>query len=532
MAISQRKRKLGRVRKVADNHTHESLPGVDCFLQCQPFGLVLNALQDGVTVYDRNGMLIWINTKACEILGLPRTELIGRNVSELATLPTVQAIVSQEFAGCSLSDIRNRKRIEDYVSPGYVEFTNGKSILYMGTDIRDESGVLRYAIYTIRDVTDLNVAQHKIQELQQLTSLYQSQLRTLHQQVLGRDIVYRSASMQKVVARAFKLASLDGNILLTGETGVGKNLLAHYIHMMSQRARGPFIHVNCASLPESLVEAELFGYADGAFTGAARKGRRGLIELGQGGIIFLDEIGDMPPEMQAKLLTVIEDRTLRRIGGEKWLHLDVRFLAATNRSPENLLPQKILRQDLYYRLAENRINLPPLRERPEDIPVLIEHALSEFNEKNRTRLSFHTDLINQVQTFPLPGNVRELKNMVWQIASEVDHETGEITLSQLPADFFWPSDQETRSSGAARLASSRTLHKKIEEEQRLRELHQQYQGDVYAIAGALGVHRTTVTRKLRRYGLACDRRQDAHVSHPNGASPPFSLSGNEGKSRE
>jgi PAS domain S-box-containing protein len=346
---------------------------VNSLLEQESFRLILDAVHDGIAIYDHEGTLLWVNEKVCQIFGLPRSELIGRNVREITALPALQSLVTADANGRPRTTTGTYSaRIEDYVSPGYLELANGRQVLYTGIHVRDTHGAIVYVIYTLRDVTDLNEARKKIGELQQLTALYQDQLRTLHTRVLGRDLVYRSEIMRKILERTLKLARLDGNILLTGETGVGKNVLAQYIHVMSRRASGPFIHVNCASLPESLVEAELFGYADGAFTGAARKGRRGLIELGQGGTVFLDEIGDMALGMQAKLLTVIEDKVVRRIGGEQWVTLDVRFVAATNKNPELILQQKSLREDLYYRLAENHIHLPPLRERPEDIPSLIE----------------------------------------------------------------------------------------------------------------------------------------------------------------
>lgn len=480
-----------------------------CFLECQPFGLILDALQDGVTIYDRNGDLIWINDKACQILGVPRPELVGRNVSDIASLPTVQAIVTQEFASPPDEVRSHSTRIEDYASPGYMVFTNGKKLLYMGTYVRDEDGAVQYAIYTIRAATDLDEARRKIDELQKLTTLYHDQLRTLHLQVLGQEIVASSDIMQKVLERALKFARVDGSVLLTGETGVGKNLLARYLHVMSRRAQGPFIHVNCATLPESLIEAELFGYSEGAFTDAARKGRKGVIELGQGGTVFLDEIGDMLPGMQAKLLTVLEEKVIRRIGGEKWLPVDVRFVAATNKRPDTLVQGQSLREDLYYRLALHKLHIPPVRERPDDIPELIDYALTEFNRQSEARCAFHPDLVARLQTLPFPGNVREVKNLVWQIASELGGTESEITWQMLPPDLL----QTLESSGAPPAAGAQgvsVLEHSLAEARQLRELFRQYQGDVAAVAKALGVHRTTVTRRLSAYGIVYTRKRMAY----------------------
>lgn len=487
---------------------------MNSLLEQESFRLILDALHDGVAIYDREGTLLWVNEKVCQMFELPRSEIIGRNVREVATLPTLQSLVTAEGNGRPRTTTgAYSARIEDYVSPGFLVFTNGRQVLYTGICVPDEHGDIVYVIYTLRDVTDLNEARKKIGELQQLTALYQDQLRTLHTRVLGRDLVYRSEIMRKILERTLKLARLDGNILLTGETGVGKNVLAQYLHVMSRRASGPFIHVNCASLPDSLVEAELFGYAEGAFTGAARKGRRGLIELGQGGTVFLDEIGDMPLAMQAKLLTVIEDKVVRRIGGEQWVNLDVRFVAATNKNPETLLQQKSLREDLYYRLAENHIQVPPLRERPEDIPSLIEQALAEFNHKNGTNFAFNAALLTQIQTFPFPGNVRELKNLVWQIVSEVGTGTSAIGREALPPDLMQMLVRQDRLPSAGPPSHLQHDDKKAREEQHLRTLCEQHQGDVYAIANVLGVHRTTVMRKLREYRIVYARKSASRSSH-------------------
>ncbi|MGE0682476.1 MAG: sigma 54-interacting transcriptional regulator, partial [Candidatus Binatia bacterium] len=359
------------------------------FPEERALGLFLNALDVGIIIIDQHGMVVWVNSKICQLVGLSETDFIGLTTQELAALPAIKVSVAPDWVNNSFWEAAKRNRqVADAALPsyGYARMENGTQLLSTENYIRDATGGLRYVVLTVHGSTDLLAAREKINELEHRTALYQEQLSALHTRVLGHDIVYQSKSLRRVFERALRLARLDGNIFLTGETGVGKSLLAQYLHAMSRRSGGPFIHVNCASLPESLIEAELFGYTEGAFTGASRKGRRGVIEMGQGGTVFLDEIGDMPVEMQAKLLTVIEDKVIRRLGREQLVQVDVRFLAATNKNPETLLQEQTLRNDLYYRLAMNRIDLPPLREHPEDIPALITATMAEFNDKNTTAL--------------------------------------------------------------------------------------------------------------------------------------------------
>ncbi|MHB1956752.1 MAG: sigma 54-interacting transcriptional regulator, partial [Sulfobacillus sp.] len=250
-----------------------------------------------------------------------------------------------------------------------------------------------------------------------------------------------------------------------------------------------------------------FGYSEGAFTDASRKGRKGLLELGQGGTVLLDEIGDMPLNMQSKLLTVLEDKVLRRIGSEKWNALDVRFVAATNRSVEALVEGKALRQDIYYRLAMNQIDIPPLRERPDDIPCLIDHALMQFNDKNGTNVSVRADVVRRLSRLPWQGNVRELNNLVGRMASESNENEGEVTWAQLSPELVEMLTRLEKTPGAiSDDAASGAGHDAVEEE-RLRALCQQCEGDVYAMANILNLHRTTVIRKLRHHGIAYARKK-------------------------
>jgi transcriptional regulator with PAS, ATPase and Fis domain len=498
------------------------------FPEEQTLSLFLNALDVGIIIIDQHGTVVWVNGKMCQLADLSETDLIGLKTEELTALPTIEASVAPDWVNHSFWEAAKRnRRVEDTPLPsyGYARMESGMQLLSTENYIRDAAGGLRYVVLTVHGSTDLLAAREKINELEHRTALYQEQLSALHTRVLGHDIVYHSESLRRVFERALRLARLDGNIFLTGETGVGKSLLAQYIHAMSRRASGPFIHVNCASLPESLIEAELFGYTEGAFTGASRKGRRGVIEMGQGGTVFLDEIGDMPVEMQAKLLTVLEDKVIRRLGGEHAVQVDVRFLAATNKNPETLLQEQTLRNDLYYRLAMNRIDLPPLREHPEDIPALIVATLAEFNEKNNTTLTLHRELVERLQFLPFPGNVRELKNLVWQIASESGKDAGEITAQMLPPELT----QTIRNQEHSFLAQSSILSSLpplvqegkhgVEEERQWRAFCEQHHGDVYAMANALGVHRTTVIRKLKKYSLSYARKPRARLTPPKISVP-------------
>jgi PAS domain S-box-containing protein len=478
------------------------------FLEHESFPIILDALLDGVTVYDGGGTLVWINTKACQLFGFERKKLIGMNISEIATLPTVDALITDELAGRSLSDVRRHNRqVDDYASPGYMIFKNGERLLYTGAFIRKMDGAVRWAIYTLRDTTGLDDVRLKIDELQKLTSLYRDQLQALHTHALGQDIVYCSKAMQGVLERALKIARLDGNVLISGETGVGKNLLARYLHVTSRRDRGPFIHINCANLPESLVESELFGYAEGAFTGAVRKGRRGLIEQGNHGTVFLDEISEMSRSMQAKLLTVIEDKTMRRIGGGETIKLDLRFIAATNKDLEELRDGGAIRPDLYYRIATSRLHIPALRERRDDIPCLTKHILAEFNSMNGTDLSLRDDVIDMLTKLPLPGNTREIKNLIWEIAAAVDPGATTISRRMLPDSVAQVLAYQPITYAAAAAGKPVADDAKDGDFDEMQRLCRRFEGDVYAIAEALGVHRTTVIRKLNRLGISYNHRR-------------------------
>ena len=465
--------------------------------------LILDAISDGIFIYDGDSNLIAANRKAADIFNSSQEEMLGRNVGELATWAGVKEFIAPGFAGRALSDIRSKSvSIEDYSLPGYMVFESGKKMLYNGTYVRDDDGALLLAIYTMREATDLNQARKKIEELEQLTRFYNDQLRTLKTQFLGHEFIAVSKSTQEVYRQGLRFARLDANLLITGETGTGKTSLARYIHAIGPRSNRPFMSINCASLPEALVEAELFGYVDGAFTGAARGGHRGLIEAAEGGTVLLDEISEMPRALQAKLLTVVDEKSVRRIGGSKSTQVDVRFISATNRSGDIL--KTLLREDLFFRLSALKIHILPLNARPDDIPPIVEQALREHNTEHGTRISFAPELTRAIQAGVLPGNVRELKNLTWQIASEAEEPNSLLQLENLSATL--QAELRGARKGVDGAGNGRS-EPDWTDEQYLRELCTAHRGDVHSMAKQLGVHRTTIIRKLRSYSIPYSKQR-------------------------
>lgn len=469
---------------------------------------ILDALPDGLTIYSDDATLIWINEKACELINVKREDLLGLNVSEVATLPCVESLQTSDFSSDSNSvdEFREKFRaLSSYSSPGYMVFNNGVRMLYSGAAINDENGDLKYAVYTLRATRELDESRRRISELEKLTSLYRDQLAKLHGDDASDNVISASSKMDQVFARARKIARLESSVLITGETGVGKNVLAQYIHGQSPRAKQPFIQINCACLPETLVESELFGYAEGSFTGASRKGRRGLIELANGGTLFLDEIAEMSEPMQAKLLSVVEDRTLRRLGSERWHKIDVRIIAATARDPKELRSGTAgLRSDLYYRLTMSSIHIPPLRQRKDDIEALSEHFMAEFNDANGANLVLHPELVECLQQLPLPGNGREIRNLIWQIAVEYMPESDPLMQVVIPPDARHLL--KTNETSEIEPATNDVPNKYAGEAANLARLAERCDGDVYKMAKNLDVHRTTVVRKLKRFGIDYRRR--------------------------
>jgi transcriptional regulator with PAS, ATPase and Fis domain len=330
--------------------------------------------------------------------------------------------------------------------------------------------------------------------------------------MITKQFVVHSDCMKELTKMAIRVARVDSTVLIQGESGVGKELIADVIHANGLRKKGPLIKINCGAIPENLLESEFFGYEPGAFSGASRKGKVGLFELANGGILFLDEIGDMPLSLQVKLLRVLQDKEITRLGGIKPIKVDIRILTGTNRNLGEMVINRQFRQDLYYRLNVVPIRVPALRERREDIPVLTSYFTEYFNRKylsSATSKQLDPGVISCFMKHDWPGNVRELENLIERLIVTTDHDR--ITLDDLPPwlDKSHPAgDQESISLRCA-----------VEDtERKLLQYAFTHYNSTYEVARFLDINQSTVVRKAAKYGITRSLSSQANM-----ASGPINL---------
>lgn len=312
---------------------------------------------------------------------------------------------------------------------------------------------------------------------------------------LDTTFITRSANMKEVLEVIKKVSFVDSTILLLGESGVGKSMVAKLIHKYSSRSNHPFLSVNCGAIPEPLMEAELFGYTNGSFTGGKKGGKKGIFESANEGIIFLDEIGELPLNMQVKLLEVLQEHCIRPIGAVKQVPINIRVIAATNRDLLELVKQKKFREDLYYRLNVVPIEIPPLRERTEDIVYLARHFLKQKARKYGIFKTFHPEVEETFTYYAWPGNVRELENIIERLI--ITTEDNEIRLHHLPP-FFQARTGKTKQNDEQSTIMPLKQAKEMVEKELITKAYTLYQS-TYKAAKALGVDQSTVVKKLKRF---------------------------------
>lgn len=388
---------------------------------------LLELFFDGVIITDRDGMIVKVNTAYQRITGKTARELIGKDI---------RSTVGIKLHSNESSTIRvlQEKRPVTIMQRATSD-TGYKEYMTTGMPMFNEQNEIEFVVNCVRDMTELNELKQHLSKAQQMNQNYLEEIKSLkQQQEYENGLVIRSKLMLAVKEAAAKVASVDSPVMLRGESGVGKEVIAKYIHHRSKRAKGAFIKVNCGAIPAALMESEFFGYATGAFTGANKEGKPGFFELADKGTLFLDEVGDMPLDLQVKLLRVLEEQEFRRVGGIKTIRSDVRIIAATNQDLEEMVDQKAFRKDLYYRLQVYPILIPPLRERKEEIPFFIDHFLQRYQEKNAIQIQITQEAIHVLCQYDWPGNIRELINVMERMA--ISCSNGEILPDHMPRELF------------------------------------------------------------------------------------------------
>jgi len=444
------------------------------------FEELLNALHDGVYITDGQGKTLKVNQAYERLTGLSGAELLGRQMQELVK----SGLISQSASLRVLQDGKPTSVMQS--------LSQGKKLLVSATPILAADQSIRYVVSTVRDMTELLRMKRERDELQQLKQLRNSTAR-LH--AGQRDNLLQSPLMadQEVSGRVFALARqvADCDVKVQGETGVGKTLVAQYIHNASGRAREPFLALNCGALPENLIEAELFGYAPGAFTGAGSKGKRGLLELAHNGTLFLDEIGDLPLAVQVKLLKVIEENRFIPVGGLELKEVDVRIISATHHDLKQRVAEGKFRADLYYRLNVVPIMIPALRERSEEVGPLLEYYLQHFNQRYQRQAQWSLEALDLLGEYAWPGNIRELINVVERLVVTCSNPV--IEALDLPEEII---DRQARNTDDSRLPLRKVLENA--ERQAIRSALQLHKTTRLA-AKALGVSQATVVQKMKRW---------------------------------
>ncbi|HTY24077.1 MAG TPA: sigma 54-interacting transcriptional regulator [Desulfomonilaceae bacterium] len=445
---------------------------------------IFESSYDGLYITDGNANTIRINNAYERITGLKREDLIGRNMRDLVNEEVFDHSVTLEVLSKRGQITMMQKIMGD------------KHVLVTGTPIFDDEGKIVLVVTNVRDMTLLSELKAQLEESRQLSSRYRQSLVEKEKfRYAQQEMVIKSPAMVQTVRKAVRAAAVDASVLLHGESGVGKSMLARIIHLMSPRKERPFIKINCGAIPASLIESELFGYTKGAFTGASPEGKAGLIEAGSTGTIFLDEVAELTLEMQVKLLHVIEEKTFTRLGGTRPRSVDVRIIAATNRDPKEMVKNGTLREDLYYRLNVIPIFIPPLRERREDITALALNLLERFNRTMNLNKRLAPGVIDQLRYYNYPGNVRELTNIVERMI--ILGEGNEITSADLPAELseLTPISHDPVEAGLSLKAAVESLERGM-----IAGALRRYKSLSLA-ARALDVHPTTLWRKMSRHGI-------------------------------
>ncbi len=452
---------------------------------------ILHHMYDELFVINGDGVILYVN-QACERhYGVKPEEMIGKTVAECTQkgywYPPISPIA-----------LKTQK------TATYEQTTNtGRKLLATVTPVFDREGNLEMVVENLRDIPKLEEIKNDLKATRRLLLRYKQEVQNLRDEELYYDFVAHSKPIREVLHLSRKIADVDPSVLIVGETGTGKGVLAKYIHRTGSRKNGPFITVNCAAVPDQLLESELYGYAPGAFTGADPRGKMGLVELADGGTLFLDEIADIPLHLQAKLLQMLQERKFIAVGGTRYRTVNCRILSATNRNIHELMKSDGFRKDLYYRLNTIEIKVPPLRERKEDIFPLIQFFLNKFCGRYKKERKFSEEAISVMTGYSWPGNVRELENMVERLI--ITTQAPIISLENLPLSL---TTKRNPLSGPARKKGSLDEALLAVERDLVLEARKNW-GSSYKVARALNISQPRAYRLMKKHGAIKPQNESA-----------------------
>lgn len=442
---------------------------------------ILDSTGELVTIVNNQGIVERGSSNCKEIMGIEVEDFVGKSIFELEKTGVV-----------SLSS--SKKVIETLREVAVTQKTKGGRRLYVqGFPLFNEDGTLKKIINISRDVTEESNLRERLKKTEREVEILTNEVNKGFEDT---KIIMKSVQIEEVYYLLNRIAKTEATVLFLGETGVGKSIFAEYLHAISDRRKAPFINVNCSVLPEHLIESELFGYVKGSFTGASTQGKKGLIEAANHGTLFLDEIGELPLQMQAKLLQVLQEKSFLPIGRTAPITVDVRIIAATNKNLEEMVEQGLFRSDLYYRLNVVPITIPPLRKRRDDVPFFLQHFLYTFNSRYNRSCRFSLEAIEQLSLYEWPGNVRELQNLVERFIITSPKSVIEMEdLSELI--------RSKKFSGAREMNNNGSLKERLDllEKEILVEALNNTK-NLYEMSQILKVDASTISRKLKKHQLS------------------------------
>lgn len=447
---------------------------------------------DNIVVADGEGIVLRSSPNCKSIYGMEVDELVGKSVKELQEMEVFKPSVS-------LQVLQDKKEVQvlQRTKKGRIVMATGIPVLGPNQEI------IRVLSFS-HDLTEIEQLKDDYEQLQVRMKRYETEIEALRIKDTNLDgIIIQSTAMKKIWHLISRMKTSDANVVLYGESGVGKSIFARAFHRYSNRSTHAFIEVNCGAIPENLFESEMFGYEPGAFTGADRKGKLGLVELAHEGTLFLDEVAEIPLDQQVKLLKVLEEKHISRVGGAKSIPVDFRIITATNKNLEDMVQQGKFREDLYYRLHVIPIEIPALRDRKEDIEYLTDYYITVLNEKYETNKMLHPTTMELLKEYDWPGNVRELENMLERVIVTSEEQTiypETLPLQHLTDDTSNDSQEDIKLANFEAEGVTLQEHLQTVEKEWLQRAYRQYK-TTYEMATYLGISQPTVVRRLKKYGI-------------------------------